>query len=72
LARGGIGWQNKAECEKPSSEETEETMTASVDERRPERRALDEQIAAEPPKPAPDLPPDAPSLPVEAYLADAS
>jgi hypothetical protein len=42
--------------------------TPSVDERRPERRALDEQIAAEPPLAHLDLPPDAPSAPMEAHL----
>ncbi len=44
-------------------------MTRSeTDQRTPERRALDEQIAAEPQLAPLDLPPDATSLSVEAYL----
>ena len=39
-----------------------------VDDRSLERRALDEQIAAEPPMPPPDLPPDATPMPLEAHL----
>ena len=42
--------------------------TPGVDQRSPERRARDEQIAAEPPLPAPNAPLDAPSS-VEAHLA---
>src|SRR5438105_11128627 len=44
-------------------------MTAPApDHRSPQRRALDEQIAAEPPLPPPDLPPGAVPAPVEAHL----
>jgi hypothetical protein len=39
-----------------------------VDQRSAERRARDEQIAAEPQMPPIDLPPDAPTSPVEAHL----
>jgi hypothetical protein len=39
-----------------------------VDPRSPERRAKDEQIAAEPPLAPPDLPRDAPFLPMESHL----
>jgi len=39
------------------------------DERSSERRGLDEQIAAAPDLPRPDLPPDATGKPIEAYLA---
>jgi hypothetical protein len=42
--------------------------TPEADQRSPERRARDEQIAAEPQLPPPDLPPDTPSSPVEAHL----
>ena len=42
--------------------------TPEVDQRTPGRRARDEQIAAEPPMAPLDLPPDAPSSSVEAYL----
>jgi hypothetical protein len=38
------------------------------DHRSPQQRARDEQIAAEPPLPAPDLPPGAVGSPVEAHL----
>jgi tRNA threonylcarbamoyladenosine biosynthesis protein TsaE len=38
------------------------------DERSPKRRALDEQIAAEPQLPAPDIARDAPSSPTEKHL----
>lgn len=44
-------------------------MTSSgVDQRTPERRARDEQIAVEPQLAPLDLPPDATSSPVEAHL----
>ena len=44
-------------------------MTSSgVDQRTPERRARDEQIAAEPQMAPLDLPSDATSSPVEAHL----
>jgi hypothetical protein len=39
------------------------------DQRSPQRRALDEQIAAEPPLPPLTLPPDAIAAPLEAHLA---
>ena len=39
------------------------------DDRSPSRRARDEQIAAEPELPFPELPPDAVPEPVEAHLA---
>lgn len=42
--------------------------TPDTDERSPERRARDEQIAAEPPLPPPELPPDASGMPVESHL----
>ena len=42
--------------------------TPEVDRRSLARRALDEQIAAEPPLAPPDLPPDAIPSPVEAHL----
>lgn len=42
--------------------------TTDVDRRTPERRAQDEQIAAEPPMAAPGLPPGAVASPVEAHL----
>ena len=42
--------------------------TAGVDSRSPERRARDEQIAAEPPLPPLELPPDAQPSPFEAHL----
>lgn len=42
--------------------------TPTPDTRSPQRRALDEQIAAEPPLPPPDLPPGAAPMPVEAHL----
>ncbi len=42
--------------------------TAGVDSRSPERRARDEQIAAEPPLPSLELPPGAQPSPVEAHL----
>jgi len=41
---------------------------ANVDHRSAERRVQDEQIAAEPPMAAPDLPPGAVASPVEAHL----
>ena len=41
----------------------------TADQRSAERRARDEQIAAEPHLPLPELPPDAVPAPVEAYLA---
>ena len=43
--------------------------TPRIDERSPERRARDEQIAAEPPLPPLKLPPDAPAMPVETHSA---
>jgi hypothetical protein len=43
--------------------------TPAVDQRSPERRARDEQIAAEPPLAPLDLPPAAIPSPVEAHLA---
>ena len=43
--------------------------TPAPDLRDSHRRALDEQIASEPPLAPPDLPPGASSAPVEAYLA---
>jgi len=39
-----------------------------VDQRSPERRARDEQIAAEPRLPHPGLPAEATALPMEAHL----
>lgn len=42
--------------------------TPNPDDRSPERRAQDEQIAAEPPMPPLDLPSDAAAAPVEAHL----
>jgi len=42
--------------------------TPKIDERSPERRARDEQIAAEPQMPPLELPPDAPATPVETRL----
>jgi hypothetical protein len=42
-----------------------------IDQRSPERRARDEQIAAEPPLAAPSLPPLAKPAPLEAYLTSA-
>jgi hypothetical protein len=45
------------------------TRTPAADQRSPERRALDEQIAAEPPLPPLDLPADATPLPMESHLA---
>ena len=39
-----------------------------LDSRTPERRTRDEQIAAQPHMAPPDLPPNTPALPVEAYL----
>lgn len=44
-------------------------MTPPVDHRSPDRRARDEQIAAEPQLPPLDLPTDAVPLPVEAHPA---
>ncbi len=38
------------------------------DQRSSDRRARDEEIAAEPKLPFPQLPPDTPSAPVEAHL----
>ena len=44
-------------------------MTApKTDERSPERRARDEQIAGEPQMPPLELPPDATTTPVETHL----
>ncbi|MBX9580010.1 MAG: hypothetical protein K2X87_06840 [Gemmataceae bacterium] len=43
-------------------------MNDPADHRSPERRALDEQIAAEPQSPHPDLPPGVVPRPVEAFL----
>lgn len=43
-------------------------MVPENDERTPERRALDEQIAEEAPLAPPDLPAGAAALPVEAHL----
>ena len=42
--------------------------TPQTDQRSPRRKARDEQIAAEPPLPHPELPSDAPALPIEAHL----
>lgn len=42
--------------------------TPEPDRRSPARRALDEQIAAEPPLALPELPADATSAPMEAHL----
>jgi hypothetical protein len=45
-------------------------MTRPVaDQRSPARRTQDEQVAAEPHLPTPELPPDAAPEPVEAHLA---
>jgi hypothetical protein len=44
-------------------------MNPAVDQSSPERRARDEQIAAEPPLAPLDLPPDATPSPMEAHLA---
>jgi hypothetical protein len=43
--------------------------TPEPDRRSPARRALDEQIAAEPPLALLELPADAPSAPMETHLA---
>ena len=43
--------------------------TLQPDDRSPERRARDEQIAAKPPLATPVLPSDAKPLPLEAHLA---
>jgi hypothetical protein len=43
--------------------------TATPDQRSPQRRALDEQIASEPPLPPLTLPPNAVPMPVEAHLS---
>jgi hypothetical protein len=43
-------------------------ITPGVDERSPGRKARDEQIAAQPQMAPLDLPPDAPSSPVEAHV----
>lgn len=45
--------------------------TSEADQRSPERRAKDEQVAAEPKLAPPQLPPDAAAEPVEAHLARA-
>ncbi len=42
--------------------------TPAMDERSPERRARDEQVAAEPRMPPLELPPEAPATPVETHL----
>ena len=42
--------------------------TPEVDQRSPQRRARDEQIAAEPPMASLELPPDAPFASVETHL----
>jgi hypothetical protein len=42
--------------------------TPAPDDRSPQRRELDEQIASEPRLAPPDLPPDVAASPVEAYL----
>lgn len=42
--------------------------TPKIDERSPERRLRDEEIAAEPPLPPLELPPDGPAAPVETHL----
>jgi hypothetical protein len=42
-------------------------ITPAPDQRSPQRRALDEQIASEPQPGPPDLPPGITPLPVEAY-----
>lgn len=42
--------------------------TPKVDQRSLERRARDEEIAAEPQMAPPELPPDAPASPMEAHL----
>lgn len=42
--------------------------TSNVDQRSPSRRALDEQIAAEPPLAPLELPPDAVPSPLETHL----
>ena len=42
--------------------------TPRTDPRSPGRQARDEQIAAEPPLPPPELPPDVSPSPVEAHL----
>jgi hypothetical protein len=43
--------------------------TSGTDQRSPRRRAQDEQIAAEPQLPPPELQPDTPPSPVEVHLA---
>ena len=43
--------------------------TSSTDNRSPERRARDEQIASEPRLQPPELPADAVAMPVESHLA---
>jgi hypothetical protein len=42
--------------------------TPATDDRSPQRKARDEQIASEPPLAPPDLPPGAGTAPVEAHL----
>ena len=44
-------------------------ISPAPDRRSPERRALDEQIAAESHLPPPDFPPGTPTTPVEVHLA---
>jgi len=44
-------------------------ITPTPDQRSAVRRLRDEQIAAEPPLPPPELPPDTVPLPVEAHLS---
>jgi hypothetical protein len=44
-------------------------IVPSPDNRSPERKALDERIAAESPKPPIELPPGAVGKPLEAFLA---
>jgi hypothetical protein len=41
----------------------------SIDDRTPERRELDEQIASKPKRPIPDLPADTPTLPLDERMA---
>jgi hypothetical protein len=44
-------------------------IAPSPDDRSPERKALDEQIASEPPVAWPELPPEAKPMPIESLMA---
>lgn len=53
--------------ESPRMRSKQPMITVGIDQRSPERRARDEQTAAEPPMPPLELPPDASPSPVEAH-----